>query len=532
MNELLLNRLLAVRSLTIAVVLCCAVSANAGTLDPELAKEVASATSSREIGVIVKMKQGIDHVALLASLQGETRHARVAKVVQALKDNAERSQQKIRGDIASKKSIGKVKGVRQFWIFNGFALKATPDAILELAARDDVNEVVPDRVLTLATPPIETAAAAGIWNLDIIGAPLLWSKGFTGQGIVVASLDTGVDITHPALASKWRGGVTDWFDPYNNTTTPYDVDGHGTATMGIMTAGNTSDNPVGVAPGATWIAAKIFDDSGHALTSSIHAAFQWVMNPDGNAATQDAPDVVNNSWDLGNTGGYDTEFLTDIQNLKAAGIEVVFSAGNSGPFANTSTSPGNYPGAISVGATDQNDLIASFSSRGPSPAGGSSVFPVLVAPGVRIRSTGLNGTYGTLANNGTSFSAPHVAGAYALLKSAIPGLTMQQAEDALLNSVVGANGPDNTYGYGRLDVGKAYSYLTMPGDLNGDGKIDAADLLMLLRVIVGRTAATPLITKNGDVFPLGSNGAPHGDGSITIHDAIVILQRVVGLITW
>ena len=257
-----------------------------------------------------------------------------------------------------------------------------------------------------------------------------------------------------------------------------------------------------------------------------------MLDPDGDPATDDSPDVVNNSWDMANQGLYDGEFEADIQSLKAAGINVVCVSGNVliPQAANTSTSPGNNPGAFPIGATDASDQITNFSARGPSAYDGST-YPALVAPGMAIRSTDLFNTY--VSFSGTSFAAPHASGAIALLKSAIAGLSAQDAETALKSSVVSASGPDNSYGYGRLDVGKAYAYLASPGDVNGDGKIDFVDVMVTLRTIVGLVPANPLITKNANLSPLGQDGKPQGhSGAVNLQDALLMLQRAAGFINW
>ena len=542
---------MSVCSLIIAIVQATACTAWGGTIDPALAEVVRSASADQEFAVIVRLKDNVDHGALAASVAGTGRHAKLTAVIGSLRDKAEHSQENLKQLLAKKELGGKVRGTKAFWIFNGFALTATADTVRELGERDDVALVAPDRVVTLSSSaPVVAATFSPTWNITKIGAPTLWSNGFRGQGVVVASLDSGVDVSHPALKLKWRGGTNSWFDPYNNTTVPYDKagqdSGHGTQVMGVMVAGNTSDNQVGVAPGASWIAAKIFDDNGNASLSSIHAAFQWVLNPDGNPASHDAPDVVNNSWDLGNPGRYDSEFALDIQALKTAGIVVVCSSGNYGlPFAsqtNTSVSPANNPGAFAVGATDTNDLIAYFSSRGPSAFDGTSNFPALVAPGVNIRTTDLNGTYSMFTNLGTSFSAPHVAGAIALLLSGRPtSLTGNPAaiENALLTSALdlGVSGPDNTYGYGRLDVAKAANQLALlpppgpSGDVNGDGVVDIKDALIVLQAAVGLIPVTPAIMQQGDVAPV-INGIPNPDARIDVIDALEVLRKAVGMISF
>jgi subtilisin family serine protease len=171
--------------------------------------------------------------------------------------------------------------------------------------------------------------------------------GYRGQGIVVANLDTGVDGSHPDLAPKWRGGTNSWFDPYNqHPTIPTDLaggsSGHGTRTMGIMVGGEHNGTGFGVAPEAQWIAAKVFKDDGTGTTAGFHASFQWLLNPDGNPTTPDAPDVVNNSWTYGNPNSCNLEFQPDLQALRAAGILPIFAAGNSGFGSTTNPAPTSH----------------------------------------------------------------------------------------------------------------------------------------------------------------------------------------------
>jgi subtilisin family serine protease len=146
----------------------------------------------------------------------------------------------------------------------------------------------------------------------------------------------------------------------------------------------------------------------------------------------------------------------------AAGILPVFSAGNSGPAANTSTSPANYPEALAVGAVDGADLIWSLSSRGPSDCGETAtIFPEIVAPGVGIYTLDRAGSFAT--RTGTSIAAPHAAGVLALLLSAYPGTAVQDQRDALIQSAfdLGEQGADNTYGHGRLDALAAFNWLAI-----------------------------------------------------------------------
>ena len=198
-------------------------------------------------------------------------------------------------------------------------------------------------------------------------------------------MDTGVDINHSDLLSRWRGGVNSWYDPNGEHNTPSDLNGHGTQSMGIMVGGSAGGSAIGVAPDATWIAAKIFNDAGEASLSSIHQGFQWLLDPDSDPLTDDAPDVVNNSWTLQNVNGCDNEFAADISALRASSIMVIFSAGNYGPSPMTSVSPANNAEGFAVGAVDSTMTIANFSSRGPSCDG--SLYPEVVAPGVNIKTS-------------------------------------------------------------------------------------------------------------------------------------------------
>ena len=424
------------------------------TLSPRLQQLLRTLPAGGMTDVIVHLRDQADPSAIGARIPG--RPAQLRAVIETLQAKADSTQGPVRDLLAARQAEGRVAEVTPFWIFNGFAVTATADVIEELAARLEVMSIRPDDPIQKAG---ETAALAQAEaNIQQINAPDVWALGFRGQGIVVASMDTGVDFAHPDISAQYRGGTDSWYDPYGQHPQPTDADGHGTMTMGIMVGRSAGGTAVGVAPDAKWIAVKIFNDSGGGTIAAAHKGFQWLLDPDQDPATPDAPQVVNNSWTFP-APGCDIEFQPDLQTLRAAGIVPVFAAGNLGPGASTSTSPSNNPEALSVGAVDSSDSIASFSSRGPPSCGGSQTFPELTAPGVNIRTTDLFGTYNT--NSGTSFSAPHVTGALAILLSAFPSLSVAGLESALETTAVdlGPAGPDSTYGFGRIDVLAAYSQL-------------------------------------------------------------------------
>jgi subtilisin family serine protease len=375
-------------------------------------------------------------------------------VVQALQAAANATQGAHLRRLEVLRAQGQVSDYAPLWVLNGFSVTASAAAIHELALDPDVLKITPDEI------NIVPAAGVPEPNLSVINAPAVWSKGFYGQGVVVANLDSGVDVTHPDLAGRWRGGTDSWFDPYGqHPTTPTDLSGHGTWTMGVMVGGDAGGSSIGAAPGAKWIAAKIFNDQGASTASAIHQSFQWLLDPDGNPNTADAPQVVNNSWSFGSPGCY-LDFEPDLQALRAAGILPVFAAGNGGPYSTSSYSPANNPSAFAVGAVNNAGQIYAYSSRGPSTCSGSTgPFPDLVAPGVNIRSVDLLGGYSS--SSGTSLAAPHVSGALALLLSAYPNTAAADQERALMNTAVdlGAVGPDDSFGYGLLDTLAAYNWL-------------------------------------------------------------------------
>ena len=419
-------------------------------MDPQLSEQMNGLQAGEMISVIVTLRQQAD----LSRIRERNRGRRLQGIVRALQAASNATQGRVRNLLDVRQARGLVKTFEPLWIVNGFSVTATSEVINELAAHSDVNSISPDDV------QIVPAYAPPEANISVVNAPALWGLGLVGQGVVVANMDSGVDVTHPDLAGRWRGGTNSWFDPYNqHPSTPTDLSGHGTWTMGIMVGGDADGTTIGVAPGAQWVAVKIFNDQGQSTATAIHLGFQWILDPDHNPATDDAPQVVNNSWSFANPGCY-LDFEPDLQALRSAGILPVFAAGNAGPSSGSSFSPANNPSAFSVGAITNTSQILASSSRGPSTCGGStSVFPKIVAPGANILTTDLYGSYYT--NSGTSFAAPHVAGALALLLSAYPDLSAADQEIGLLNSAVdlGASGPDDIYGYGRLDVLAAYNGL-------------------------------------------------------------------------
>ena len=440
----------------------------AGSLTPDLQRAVQALNPDAEVAIIITLRS----TAVPQDFRAGDRATRRFTLIQHLRQTAHASQSSLRQFLSSQGA----KDEKDLWLINGIAVRVPARLASLLANQPGVESVRLDAALS-APPPTISAMGASSWNLSMIKVPEMWTLGYTGQGIVVASMDTGVDSGHQDLGMRWRGGLNSWFDPHHEHTSPTDNNGHGTQTMGIAVGGNG----IGVAPGARWIAVKIFNDAGITNLSAIHQGFQWLLDPDGNPATDDAPDIVNNSWGLlDSVGTCNAEFQADIQALKAADIATVFSSGNDGPSPGTSLSPANNAGNLSVGAVDAAQMIANFSGRGPS-ACDAGIYPRIAAPGVNIKTSDLSfggifpAAYTTVS--GTSFAAAHVTGALALLRSAHPAASVPQLEAAITQTAVdlGSIGPDHDFGYGLLDVAAASSALgqgggtpPQPGELHFD----------------------------------------------------------------
>ncbi len=385
------------------------------------------------------------------------RLARAQFVAQALQAVANRSQAGVRGYLQGRKVA-----FTAFWIENRiFVREGTLELARALAQRPEVVAILPEVVYKIPQP--EAAAIQAVeWNIAKIRADQVWPM-TRGNGIVVANIDTGVQYNHPALVNQYRGNTGsgfnhtgNWYDPAGIWcgATPCDNNGHGTHTMGTMVGDDGAGNQVGVAPGAKWIACKGCQTNS-CFSSDLIACAQWIVSPGGSGP----PHAVNNSW---GGGGGDNWYQSYVQAWVAAGIMPAFSNGNSGPGCSTAGSPGDYPESFASGATDSSDVIASFSSRGPSAFGG--IKPNVSAPGVSVRSSYPTSSYATLS--GTSMASPHTAGTTALIWAAAPSYVGNViGTEQLLSStamvwttsqtcggIAAGVSPNNTYGYGRIDA--------------------------------------------------------------------------------
>jgi subtilisin family serine protease len=382
---------------------------------------------------------------------------------------------------------------RAFYLVNMLELEADRELAEELAAREDVALIAANRAAAFVSAPVvaeeRAAAAAGVeQNVVKIRASEVWARGFTGQGLVVGSADTGVTWDHPALKSHYRGwnGTTasheyNWHDSIHNarvgnpcgsdSTIPCDDDSHGTATTSLMVGDDGAGNQVGVAPGARFIGCRNMD-RGDGTPARYTECFEWFLAPTDRNGQNPRPDlgahVINNSWGCpASEGCTEPDILQAVvENVRAAGVFVAVAASNDGPACATLDVPAYYEASFTVGATTISDTIASFSSRGPVTADGSNrLKPDICAPGVSLRVAAPPAGY-TGGFSGTSGATPMVAGAVALLWSAAPALQGHPVETADLlrrtavpltslqdcGGYAGAAVPNAVFGWGRIDI--------------------------------------------------------------------------------
>lgn len=418
-----------------------------------------------------------DRADLSAATATNDRQARGRLVYQALKSVAESSQRPLLDLLKVEAAAGRVRQVRPFFSVNAIGITSGEATLRRLASFPQVDQVL--EVPAMSIPqPMPGAPEASIqsveWNIAKVRAPEVWDKGFTGQGIVVASLDTGVQFDHPALVNHYRGNVSgvfnhnySWWDATGACPlAPCDDNQHGTHTTGTMVGSDGGSNRIGVAPGATWIACKALNAGGAGNIFDLLECGDWILAPwdlqHQNPDPDRRPHIVNNSWGLA-VGGFPFFLPAMVANWRAAGIFPAFAAGNNGPGCGTATSPGDYVDSFASGAADMNDVIASFSSRGPSAFGGV-IKPDVTAPGVNVRSSVPGNAYATFS--GTSMASPHTAGLVALLWSEYPSLLRDIANTerklrpaaVIVNSAQGCGGkgptehPNNVFGWGRVDA--------------------------------------------------------------------------------
>ncbi len=391
---------------------------------------------------------------------------------------------------------------RPFYLVNAVSAELNLQQVGQIASLPSVGRISLDAP-TRSLPGQDHKAALSqrapqiTWGLSRVGADKAWAMGIEGQGTVVGGCDTGIKWDIPAIAAQYRGnspsGVNhnyNWHDAIHqnsplsgpsdnpcglNIKAPCDDHGHGTHTIGTM-VGLTPEFAIGMAPKAQWMGCRNME-RGNGAPSTYIECFEFFLAPvdlEGlNPLPEKSPHVINNSWYCSLEEGCDTSVFPlmerVVDHLKASGIVVVVSAGNDGAACNTLRNiPAIYKNSFSVGAIQSNNTISGFSSNGPVNNYRDVIIkPNVVAPGSDVLSMLPDSSYAFWS--GTSMAGPHVAGLVALLISANPAIAghVEQIETIIEESAEpltadfdcfpysGMSLPNNTYGYGLINVEKA-----------------------------------------------------------------------------
>ncbi len=437
-----------------------------------------------------------------ASIEGHQnirgKEAKSNFVYHTLKEHAENTQYEII-QFLNKKNIKH----QSFFVTNMIKITSDFEVFNQLKSRPEIEKIlwdIPTKMSWYQEERLDRSHrdATPEWGILKMQADKVWELGYTGENVVVGGQDTGYDWLVSPLQKKYRGYVSDsmgihdynWHDAIREPSPlhsdsinpcgfdvkiPCDDNNHGTHTMGTMVGSDTS-NAIGVAPDSKWIACRNMD-RGYGSPSTYTECFEWFLAPtDINGQNPDptkAPHVINNSWGCPEMEGCNPSnwsFMEDVvNNLRAAGVVVVVSAGNDGGSCNTVANPAAiFDGSFTVGATRSKDSIAGFSSRGIVLSDGSlRIKPNISAPGQNVRSVVRGGDFRNFS--GTSMAGPHVAGLVSLIISANPNLAgeVELIEDIIEQSAVPLiteqtcdgltmeNIPNATYGHGRINALRA-----------------------------------------------------------------------------
>ncbi|MFZ4465094.1 MAG: S8 family peptidase, partial [Bacteroidales bacterium] len=469
-----------------------------------LKQQMSVTAKSDMIRINIQLKDQFDSQKLMNQVQSMNKAERRAHVISVLKDFSQLSQKGVVADLNKLQRKGSVNQLTTLWIANVVNCFATPEAIAELAKRNDISGIDYDEYRVLIDPRESEnmeyeegnqGSREITWNVIKINADDVWALGFNGDGIVVSVIDTGVNYNHVDLNDHvWTDPdyPNHGYDFVNNDNNPMDDHGHGTHCAGTVAGDGTAGSQTGMAPEATIMCCKVLDAGGGGNESGVWAAVQF--------SVEQGADVMSLSLGWQHSWGPDrTVWRTAFDNSLAAGIIASVAAGNEGdqqgsyPIPDNVRTPGDLPpawlhpdqtltggvsGIICVGATDSGDGLAGFSSRGPCDWSAISPFndypyqpemglirPDICAPGVNIKSLDYSSNTGYASGwSGTSMATPANAGMIALMLQKNNLLTPADINQTIEETaVVLTPGKNNNSGSGRIDALAAVNATPMPG---------------------------------------------------------------------
>ncbi len=388
-------------------------------------------------------------------------------VIRHLRSQSDRSQRDVLDFInlsSSKWGPESNVRVRPFWLANYVVVEGPLSLVSKLTSNESIEKIVLEKSLRAIDPvPSKSKDIELPYGHPLMGVDKVWKKyALDGSGVKVGIIDTGLNMAlgyaqeHLVIGKAFSNGqMTDNFN---------DGLGHGTHVAGTICGGLVDDTlfkllfgmwpvevgpwrgKIGVAPGIDLYIAKVLGDNGSGTFEDVVAGIEWLIDPDGDPATDDGVDLINGS--LGASESI-PELRQPLINAQATGTFLCFAAGNSGQICG---SPADFPEIFAVGAVDSADKKASFSSIGPVQFDGQShIKPAVMAPGVAVISYYKDRLMGL---DGTSMACPNTAGVISLLLQADPSMSVDEIKNLLMETAVdgGVPGPDNKYGFGRVDA--------------------------------------------------------------------------------
>ena len=464
-------------------------------IDPDLQKEMARRTDHEKIKINILLSEQPKSMELLREAEAfATKEERRQFVVETLQRQAENSQTEVMSLLNEMERNGMVEDIRPLWLVNSISCYANKLAINALTQRTDLMHVYRCQATRCLFDETVTPTSLGddreiAENLLQVNADRVWELGYTGEGVLIAIIDTGVSLTHADLQGRfWEGGAEyphhgyDFSAPDND---PSDEDGHGTHVAGTLCGTGVSGTQTGVAPNAKIMVLKVFGTNQQTNESLVTEAMQF--------AVEHGADLLNMSLGWPDPSASVKLVLRQAcDNTLAAGIVAAACAGNVRllqsliPIPRNIYSPGDCPPpylhedqmvnaggtscVISVGAVDFNDQLTSFSSAGPStwtdvpqyndypynpdnPTEIGLIRPDVCAPGLNIKSLDYNNDNGYCYKDGTSMATPCVAGTIALMLSKNHELTPAQIDEILERTAVPlSEHKSNDFGAGRIDA--------------------------------------------------------------------------------
>ena len=514
---------------------------------PDLREEMDKSRSSNDkFGTLIIMEEQFDIQQHTRQLQYLGKAQQREAVTTELQQLSQRSQTEVMAYLRQGQRSAIVSDIKPLWIINAIACSMTRDMIEAIAERREVKCILTDMEIRIIdgdvneTVMVEKDRATNQWNVTKVNADDVWGMGYTGQGVTVAVIDTGVNYNHTDIANNmWDGGEdfpNHGWDFFYDDNDPIDDHGHGTHCAGTVSSYGTNNKQCGIAKDAKIMALKVMAPNNNGGASGPVSNGLLAVE----FAIFHGADILSMSLGGAGYGGY-WVYRIVMENALQCNVVAAVSAGNNGnnltgyPIPNNVGSPGNCPSpwqhpsqtlsgghsaVVTVGATTSNDSHSSFSSYGPSTwaAGDYILFyddypwtegdmeniglikPDISAPGSDITSLSYASNDGYTGMSGTSMAAPCVAGVMALMLSVNPTLTPVEIDSIIETTATpcaNQTAKNNTFGAGRIDALAAVNYMlgACAAPTNLTAVVDENDVLLSWEAASG--VSTYRVYRNG-----------------------------------